>query len=116
MKVNFYYPDMDPKKEEPMHKELPIGTQDVRLPTFNAGHLDPNVNPADFVIGNPIEVFSHSRQVWIQATIKEVTQAGMLTASFRYPDMPEGSELYEKVLPLGHADFRLPGAAAGDAA
>lgn len=111
LKVAFYYPEMDATKEEPMYKELPIGTQDVRLPTTlwqNNGMIDPNVNAADFVEGNPIEVFSHSRQVWIKATIKEVSQAGMLTASFRYPDMPENSELYEKVLPVGHADFRLP--------
>merc|ERR1712032_228531 len=96
--VLFYYPDMDPKTEEPAMKELPLGRQDIRLP--------PLVDPSEFVVGRPVEIYSHSRQVWIQGHIKEVEE-GNATATFRYPDMGEDAEFYEKVLPIGHQDLRL---------
>lgn len=112
--IAFYYPDMDANNEPPAIKELPLGHQDIRLPTtfWNAGAddgvvLNPNVNPADYVEGVPIEIFSHSRQIWILGSIKEVSE-GAVVASFLYPDMPSDSELYEKVLPIGHPDLRLP--------
>ena len=66
-----------------------------------------NVAAADYVVGSPIEVYSQSYQGWIQATIEEVTEAGMVTASFLYPDEP-ANKFYEKSLPAGHPDMRLP--------
>jgi len=110
--VCFFYPDMDPNTEQPVVKVLPFGHQDLRptqgpaefLPTHNSG---PPVTEGDLVAGGSIEVFSQSRQVWIAATVKEVAD-GMVTVQLQYPDMPPDSELYEKVLPVGHGDMRLP--------
>lgn len=108
--ICFFYPDMDPNTEQPAQKELPFGHQDLRLPGLNAGapeNAGPPVKEEDLVPGGAIEVFSQSRQVWINATVKEVVDA-MVTVQLRYPDMPPDSDLYEKVLPLGHGDMRLP--------
>jgi len=108
--VAFYYPDMDPSKEQPAVKELPLGHQDLRLPGTATGaphNEGPPVTEADLQPGGEIEVFSSSRQVWILATVKD-TVDGMVTIQMRYPDMPPGSDLYEKVLPVGHGDMRLP--------
>jgi len=108
--ICFFYPDMDPNTEQPAQKELPFGHQDLRLPGLNAGapyNPGPPVKEEDLVAGGAIEVFSQSRQVWINATVKEVVDA-MVTVQLRYPDMPPDSDLYEKVLPVGHGDMRLP--------
>jgi hypothetical protein len=105
--VAFYYPDMDPNKEAPALKELPIGHPDVRL----AVPLPPNggapVSEAELVAGVAVEVYSESRQFWILAHVKEV-QDGLVTVLLRYPDMPPDSGLFEKVLPVGHPYIRLP--------
>lgn len=111
--VEFYYPDMDPNTQPPVLKELPVGHQDIRLvvatgTTQVMANVDPNVKIDDFVVGNPIDVYSQSRQIWISAVIQDVSN-GCVTAAFRYPDMPADSEeLFQKVLPAGHPDFRLP--------
>jgi len=108
--IAFYYPDMDPSTEQPAVKELPLGHQDLRLPGFATGapyNAGPPVTEADLAKGGDLEVFSQSRQVWIKAQIKEVAD-GAVTVLLRYPDMPEDSDLYEKVLPIGHSDMRLP--------
>jgi hypothetical protein len=108
--ICFFYPDMDPNTEQPAQKELPFGHQDLRLPGLSAGapyNAGPPVKEEDLVAGGTIEVFSQSRQVWIDATVKEVVD-GMVTVQLRYPDMPPDSDLYEKVLPVGHGDMRLP--------
>jgi len=108
--VAFFYPDMDPSSEQPAIKEMPLGHQDLRVPGYAAEeprNLGPPVTEADLALGGKIEVYSQSRQVWITAVVKEVQDA-MVTIQLRYPDMPEDSELYEKVLPVGHQDMRLP--------
>lgn len=106
--VEFYYPDMDPRAEPPVLKELPMGHQDIRFvkargPAENGVYVDPNVDLLDFAIGRPIQVYSHSRQAWITGVIHEVSD-GNVTAIFRYPD---SEEQVQKVLPAGHRDFRL---------
>jgi hypothetical protein len=108
--VAFHYPDMDPD-EAPVVKELPLGHQDVRLPpteTFD----NPPLSEAQLQQGIAVEVYSESRQFWILAHVKEVKE-GLVTVLMRYPDMPPESQLFEKVLPVGHNYIRLP---AGDAA
>lgn len=111
--VAFYYPDMDPNTESPAVKDLPLGHQDLRVPGYDTGVANGNTGPpvteADVVKGGNLEVFSQSRQVWITAEVKDVAD-GMVTVLLRYPDMPEDSDLYEKVLPIGHSDMRVPGA------
>jgi len=107
--VAFFYPDMDPNKEQPAVKELPLGHQDLRLPGYATGapHTSgPPVSGGELVVGRQIEVYSQSREVWIKAKITQV-QDGNVTMQLRYPDMPDDSELYEKVLPIGHGDMRL---------
>jgi len=107
--VAFYYPDMDPQTEPPALKEMPIGHQDVRIAM--PCPLNPNpVSEADLVAGAVVEVYSESRQFWILAHVKEVKD-GLVTVLLRYPDMPQDSGLFEKVLPVGHMYIRLP---AGD--
>lgn len=108
--IAFFYPDMDPNTESPAVKELPLGHQDLRLPGYQTGapyYAGPPVTEADISPGAKLEVFSQSRQVWINADVKDSAD-GMVTVLLRYPDMPEDSDLYEKVLPIGHQDMRLP--------
>jgi len=109
--VEFYYPDMDPKTQPPVLKELPVGHQDIRLVVATSSamaNIDPNVKIDDFVVGRQIEVFSQSRGMWINGVVQDVSN-GCVTAAFRYPDMAADSEeLFQKVLPVGHPDFRLP--------
>jgi len=109
--VHFYYPDMDPSTEQPAVKDLPLGHQDLRLPGFATGahYLDsgPPITEADIKVGGKLEVFSASRQVWLLSEIKDMSNQ-MVTVQLRYPDMPDDSDLFEKVLPLGHQDMRLP--------
>jgi len=113
--VAFYYPDMDPDTEAPAVKDLPLGHQDLCVPGYGLGGATSNaaagppVTEADVVKGGNLEVFSQSRQVWITAEVKDVAD-GMVTVLLRYPDMPEDSDLYEKVLPIGHSDMRVPSA------
>jgi hypothetical protein len=107
--IAFYYPDMDPSTEAPAIKDLPLGHQDLRLPGYATGaayNTGPPVTEADLVVGGQIEVFSQSRKVWITSQVKEIAD-GMVTVLLRYPDMPPDSDLYEKVLPIGHGDMRL---------
>jgi len=107
--VAFFYPDQDPATEEPAVKELPLGHQDLRVPgvanegAYNTG---PPVTEADLKVGGQIDVFSQSRQVWITSVVKDVRD-GNVTVQLRYPDMPADSELYEKVIPVGHQDLRI---------
>jgi len=110
--VAFFYPDMDPKSDEPAVKELPLGHQDLRVLGFGTAaelNTGPPVTEADLAIDKQIEVFSQSRQVWIVSTVKEIAN-GEVVVQLRYPDMPPDSELYEKVLPIGHPEMRLIGA------
>jgi len=99
---------MDPKNDEPAVKELPLGHQDLRVPGFGMAEINtgPPVTEADLAIDKQIEVFSQSRQVWIVSTVKEIAN-GEVVVQLRYPDMPPDSELYEKVLPIGHPEMRL---------
>jgi len=107
--IAFYYPDMDKDKDEPAQKELPLGHQDLRLPGMVAGaNYGPPVEEKDIAIGGKLEVFSQSRSVWLESEIKEISAEGMVTVQLRYPDMPPDSALFEKVLPIGHPDMRLP--------
>jgi len=113
--VAFYYPDMDPSKESPSVKELPMGHQDLRVPGFVTGapyNTGPPVTEADIKAGGQLEVFSQSRQAWILATVEGV-QDGVVSVMLRYPDMPADSDLYKKEVQLPSTDLRLPGA--GDA-
>jgi len=108
--IHFYYPDMDPSNEQPAVKDLPLGHQDLRLPGYAAGsgcHSGPPVTEADLKEGGQLEVFSQSRGVWLVSEIKSIAD-GMVTVQLRYPDMPPDSDLFEKVLPMGHTDMRLP--------
>lgn len=107
--VAFYYPDMDPSKENPSVKELPMGHQDLRVPGF-VTYAGPPVTEADITNGAQIEVFSQSRQAWILATVEGV-QDGVVTVMLRYPDMPADSDLYKKEVQLPSTDLRLPGSA-----
>jgi hypothetical protein len=108
--VSFYYPDMDPEKEAPVTKELPLGHSDLRVACYDASalQLNPDVNPDDFVVNRRIEVYSASRQQWLPGHISEVND-GVVTAAFKYPDMPADSEIYNKELPIGHPHLRLAG-------
>jgi len=103
--VAFHYPDMDPE-EAPVVKELPLGHQDVRLITPEVFNNAP-VSEEELVQGIAVEVYSESRQFWILAHVKEVKD-GLVTVLVRYPDMPPETELFEKVLPVGHMYVRLP--------
>jgi hypothetical protein len=107
--VAFHYPDMDPK-EAPVVKELPVGHQDVRLPQMEVFDHAP-LTEAQLQQGIPVEVYSESRQFWILAHVKEIKDS-QVTVLMRYPDMPPDTQLFEKVLPVGHNYIRLP---AGDA-
>lgn len=106
--VHFYYPDMDVNVDQPAVKDLPVGHQDLRMlaadPNYYSG---PPVEEADISIGAKLEVFSASRQAWLISEIKDIAE-GMVTVQLRYPDMPPDSDMFEKVLPLGHQDMRLP--------
>jgi len=105
LSVAFHYPDMDPS-EQPVLKELPIGHQDVRMASAETFNHTP-LGEADLVQGIAVEVYSESRQFWILAHVKEVKE-GLVTVLMRYPDMPPDSQLFEKVLPVGHVYIRLP--------
>jgi len=108
--IDFYYPDMDPSTEQAASKQLPLGHQDLRLPGYETGapyHTGPAVTEQDIKIGDKLEVFSASRQAWLMSEIKEIAD-GQVTVELRYPDMPPDSDLFEKVLPVGHQDMRLP--------
>lgn len=105
--VAFFYPDMDPQKEEPAVKELPMNHPDMRVPVTPA--LSANaVSKADLQIGASIEVYSESRQSWLLGIVKELTQEDTVVMMLKYPDMPEENNLFEKELPIGHAYMRLP--------
>lgn len=105
--VEFHYPDMDPN-EPPVVKELPPGHQDLRLALNLAEEFNHALVPeADLQQGIAVEVYSESRQFWILAHVKEVKE-GLVTVLMRYPDMPPESQLFEKVLPVGHQYIRLP--------
>jgi len=105
--IGFFYPDMDPNNEPPAVKELPLGHQDLRVPGAESRNTGPPVQASDLSVGMQIEVYSVSRELWIVSTVQEITDDGMVTVQLRYPDMPADSDLYEKVLPVGHQDMRL---------
>lgn len=98
--VAFHYPDMDPSAGAAI-KELPMGHQDLRLPSINPAE-------AGYVVGIAIEVYSHSRQFWCPGQVEAITE-NMITCLLRYPDLPEDSEPVTKVLPVGDPDLRLKG-------
>jgi len=105
--IAFFYPDMDQSTEAPAVKELPLGHQDLRIPGVSgaAYNTGPPVTEADIAVGGQLEVFSQSRQVWILSEITEIKD-GQAVVQLRYPDVP--NEVFEKVLPIGHTDMRLP--------
>lgn len=108
--IDFYYPDQDPSKESASTKQLPLGHQDLRLPGYETGvpyQTGPPVTEADIVVGAKLEVFSASRQAWLISEIKEIVD-GQVSVLLRYPDMPPDSDLFQKELPIGSADMRLP--------
>lgn len=105
--IAFFYPDMDPQKDEPALKELPLGHQDFRVPAYLMSvNNGPPVSEEELKKAGEVEVFSQSRGIWIKSQVKEVID-GNVTLSLRYPDMPEDAGLFEKILPVGHGDIRL---------
>jgi hypothetical protein len=103
--VAFYYPDMDPSQEAPVTKELPLGHGDLKVCYEPAQDVD----PAPYVVGRDVEVYSASRQQWLAGNITEVN-GDVVTAAFKYPDMPADSDFYDKELKIGHPHLRLANA------
>jgi len=103
--VSFFYPDMA-QDTEPIIKSLPIGHEDLRLPTTSAtgaagGHAHDNL-----AVGSPVEVFSNSLGVWCPGHVHELRD-GKIIAAFHYPDMDPDGEPVVKEMPSGHQDLRL---------
>jgi len=98
--VCFYYPDMDPNKEAPCVKEVPVGHHDLRLLA--------EVQAVDFAVGRPVDVFSRSRQLWLPGHITGITGADgdIVQVAFRYPDVSD-TELYTKELPMDSPELRF---------